>query len=168
MDCWKLGEYAREAPLYACPVITSSLCIQYLTTAKNCIQARWILPSLKKCLRGLKAASTNKGICADVGTCVVYCGQWACPKKPNGSLTESDATDNALIYEWFHLGWKEEISVMLKSAGILAPPAMEAGSHLVLPDSQDSSTPWHIRVPPGDCLNIRHEMTQRFPEHRGL
>lgn len=92
MDCWKLGEYA-------CPDITSSLSIQYLTTVKNHIQARLILPSLKKCLQGLKMASTNKSIYADIGTCVVYCGQWACPKKPNGSLTEFDATDDAIVYE---------------------------------------------------------------------
>lgn len=95
----------------------------------------------QKCLRVLKIASTNKSICADIGTCVVYCGQWACPKKPNGTLTEFDATDNAIISDWFHLGWKDEILTVLKSAENLAPPAMEAGSHLMLPESQGSSTP---------------------------
>jgi len=63
----------------------------------------------KKCLRGLKMASANRSICVDLGTCVVYCDQWACPKKPNGSLTEFDATDDAIIYELFHLGLKDEI-----------------------------------------------------------
>jgi len=48
MDCWKPGEYAREAPLYTYPVIMSPPGIQYLTTVKKQIQARWILPSLKK------------------------------------------------------------------------------------------------------------------------
>lgn len=143
MDCWKLGQYAREAPLYAYPVITSSLGIQYLTTFKNHIQARRILPFLKKCLRGLKMASTNKSICADVCTCVVYCGQWACPRKPNGYLTEFDATTmpssmNDFILDgrmkswrcwnqqeiWHCPQWKQDLT-----SGYLSPKAQ------VLPDT---------------------------------
>lgn len=54
VDCWKPVQYAKEAPLYTCPVIVSFPSIQYLTTVKKQIQARQILPSLKKCLRGLK------------------------------------------------------------------------------------------------------------------
>lgn len=47
----------------------------------------------------MKKASTNSSISADIDTSVVYCGQWACPKKPNGSQTEFDATDDTNIYE---------------------------------------------------------------------
>lgn len=139
MDCWKLRQYAREAPVYTGSVIISSPGIQYLTAVKIQIQATWILPSLKKCLRDLKMIFTDAGIYADIGTCSVHCDQWTCPKKPNGSLAEFGATEQAIIYEWFHLGWKDEILTVLKSAGILVCPAMEAGSHLMLTESHGSS-----------------------------
>lgn len=68
-------------------------------------------------------APTNRSICADVGTCGIYCGQCACPKERHGSLTEPDDTDDAMIYKLFNLGWNNEILAVLKPAGILAPPA---------------------------------------------
>lgn len=46
-DCWKQGEYAREASMYTCPVIVIFSTIQYLTTVESQLQARWILPPLK-------------------------------------------------------------------------------------------------------------------------
>lgn len=96
---WIAGSRDNMPRKHHCILALSSPGIQYLTTMKKQIQARRILPSLKKYLRGLKMASTNTGICADTGTCSVYCDQWACPKKPNGSLAEFDATDDAIIYE---------------------------------------------------------------------
>lgn len=48
MDYRKVGEYAKESPLYTFFVITSSAGILYSTTVENQIQDRWILPSLKK------------------------------------------------------------------------------------------------------------------------
>lgn len=67
-------------------------------------------------------ACTNRSICADVGTCGIYCGQCACLKKRHGPLTEFDATDDAIIYKRFNLGWNDEILAILKPAGILALP----------------------------------------------
>lgn len=96
---------------------------------------------LKKWLSGLKRASTYRTIFTDIDTSVVYCGQRACPMKPNGSQTEFDATDDINIYELFPLVWKDEMLTMLKAAEILAPPAVEAGSYFILSDSQDSSPP---------------------------
>lgn len=105
------------------------------------LPARWILAPFKKCLSGLKRASTNRTIFGVIDTSVVYCGQWACPKKPNRSQTEFDVTDDINIYECFPLGCKDEILTVLKSAEILALPAVERSSYLILPDSQDSSPP---------------------------
>lgn len=99
---WIAGSWENMPGKHHCILallLTSPSGIQYLTTVENQMQPRWILPPLKKCLRVLKMASTNRSICADIGTCVVDYGQWACPKKPNGSLTEFDARHNAIVCE---------------------------------------------------------------------